>query len=200
MTPGGWNHSTKSTRPLVYHICGCLGNAKRQVIGIHVIAWWRHEMETFSALLAICAGNSPVPGEFRSQWRGTLMFSLICVWINGWVNNREAGDLRRYRAHYAVTVMTKFSEYSDIIIRTVTCGCWKMSNGKNWTKICRATSRYWSVIEHNWYVMATLDHNHYVYIDREIYTLHIHWSQLFKYTHTHINIYVCVCMCSYMFS
>ena len=34
------------------------------------------------------------------------MFSLICVWINSWVNNREAGDLRRYRAHYDVTVMS----------------------------------------------------------------------------------------------
>ena len=34
-----------------------------------------------------------------------FMFSLICVWINGWVNNREAGDLRRHRAHYDVTVM-----------------------------------------------------------------------------------------------
>ena len=32
-------------------------------------------------------------------------FSLICVWINGWVNNREAGDFRRYRAHYDVIVM-----------------------------------------------------------------------------------------------
>ena len=29
--------------------------------------WWRHQMETFSALLALCAGNSPVPGEFPSQ-------------------------------------------------------------------------------------------------------------------------------------
>ena len=33
------------------------------------------------------------------------MLSLICVWINGWINNREAGDLRRYRAHYDVIVM-----------------------------------------------------------------------------------------------
>ena len=33
------------------------------------------------------------------------MFSLICIWINGWVNNRKAGDLRRYRIHYDVTVM-----------------------------------------------------------------------------------------------
>ena len=64
-------------------------------------------METFSALLAICAGNSSVPvnSPQKGQWRGALMFSLICVWINGRVNNREAGDLRRYRAHYDVLVM-----------------------------------------------------------------------------------------------
>ena len=64
-------------------------------------------MEIFSALLAICAGNSPVTGEFphKGQWRGALMFSLICTSINGWVNNREAVDLRRHRAHYDVTVI-----------------------------------------------------------------------------------------------
>ena len=45
--------------------------------------------------------NSPNKG----QWRGALMFSLICAWINGWVNNREAGDLRCHRAHYDVIVM-----------------------------------------------------------------------------------------------
>ena len=74
----------------------------------HKISRWRHQMETFSALLTICAGNSPVPGEFpvhKCQWHGALMFSLICVWINSWVINREAGDLRRYRAHYGVIVM-----------------------------------------------------------------------------------------------
>ena len=42
---------------------------------------------------------------YKDQLRGALMFSLICVWINDWVNNREAGDLRRYRAHYDVIVM-----------------------------------------------------------------------------------------------
>ena len=41
----------------------------------------------------------------KGQWRGALMFSLICAWINGRVNNREAGDLRRHRAHYDVSVM-----------------------------------------------------------------------------------------------
>ena len=62
-------------------------------------------METFYALQAICAGNSPVNFPHKGQWRGDLMFSLICVWINGCVNNREDGDLRRYRAHYDVIVM-----------------------------------------------------------------------------------------------
>ena len=49
--------------------------------------------------------RSPVNYPHKGQWRGALMFSLICVWINSWVNNREAGNLRRYRAHYNVTVM-----------------------------------------------------------------------------------------------
>ena len=49
--------------------------------------------------------RSPVNSPHKGQWRGALMFSLICVWINGWVNNHEAGDLRRYRVHYDVTVM-----------------------------------------------------------------------------------------------
>ena len=53
-------------------------------------------------------GEFTGPGEFphKGQWSGALMISLICVWINGWVNNREAGDLRRYLAHYDVIVMT----------------------------------------------------------------------------------------------
>ena len=48
----------------------------------------------------------PVNSPHKGPLRGALMFSLICVWINGWVNNGDAGDLRRYRAHYDVTVMT----------------------------------------------------------------------------------------------
>ena len=45
--------------------------------------------------------NSPHKG----QWCGALIFSLICVSTNGWINNRDAGDLRRYRAHHDVKVM-----------------------------------------------------------------------------------------------
>ena len=44
-------------------------------------------------------------GNIFRQWRGSLMFSLICAWTNGWANNREAGDSRHRRAHYEVNVM-----------------------------------------------------------------------------------------------
>ena len=51
--------------------------------------------------------RSPVSSPHKGQWRGALMFTLICTRINGWVNNREAGDLRRHRAHYYVIVMSQ---------------------------------------------------------------------------------------------
>ena len=49
--------------------------------------------------------RSPVNFPHKGQWRGALMFSLIYVWINDWVNTREAGDLRRQHGHYDVIVM-----------------------------------------------------------------------------------------------
>ena len=85
------------------------------------LIWWRHQMEIFPALLALCSGRgiqrSPVNSQHKGQWHGTLMFSLICAWINGWVNNREAGDLRCHLVHYDVTVMGCY-------IRTKYHGIW----------------------------------------------------------------------------
>ena len=52
---------------------------------------------------------SPVNSPHKGQWRGALMFSLICARINDWVNNREAGDLRCHRGHYDVIVMNTCS-------------------------------------------------------------------------------------------
>ena len=47
--------------------------------------------------------RSPVNSPHKGQWRAALMFCLICARINGWINNREAGDLRRHHTHFEVT-------------------------------------------------------------------------------------------------
>ena len=102
-----------------------------QMVEINRQASQRHGQvdSTLSVLSTICADNwahddvikrkhfprywpfvqgihqSPVNSQHKGQWRRALMFSLICVWINGWVNKREAGDWRCYCAHYDVIVM-----------------------------------------------------------------------------------------------
>ena len=69
--------------------------------------WWRHQMETFSTLLAFCAGNSPVTGEFPAQRPVTRSFGVffdLCP--NKWLGKQwDAGDLRRHPAYYDVFVM-----------------------------------------------------------------------------------------------
>ena len=65
-------------------------------------------MKTFSALLALCADNAPVPGEFPAQKPVTRSFDVFFdmgLEKNGCGSNRGAGDLRRYRAHYDVTLI-----------------------------------------------------------------------------------------------
>ena len=64
---------------------------------------WKH----FSRYWPIAQGiqRSPVNSPHKGQWRGALMLSLICASTNDWANNRDAGDLRRHRAHYDATVM-----------------------------------------------------------------------------------------------
>ena len=66
-----------------------------------------------SALLALCAGNSPSPvnSPHKGQRRAALTFSLICARRYGWVNNREAGDLRRHRAHYNAIVIAFYRQF-----------------------------------------------------------------------------------------
>ena len=67
--------------------------------------------------------RSPVNSPHKGQWRGALMFSLICVWIKGCENNLEVGDLRRYCAHYDVIVILieiiKQSSLSNIVVNSV---------------------------------------------------------------------------------
>ena len=71
------------------------------------ISWWRRKWKYFLRYWPFVRGihQSPVKSPHKGQWRGALMFSLIYTWMDGWVNDREAGDLRRHRAHYDVTVM-----------------------------------------------------------------------------------------------
>ena len=89
-----------------------------------VIIW------SISALLAVCAGNSPVTAEFPTQMPVTRRFDVFIdlPWISGCANNREAGDLSRHRAHYAVIVMTReilslFSRLVMIVTITFTHTC-----------------------------------------------------------------------------
>ena len=73
--------------------------------------------------------RSPVNPPQNGQWRGALMFSVTCAWINGWVNNCEAGDLRRHRAHYDVIVMLQvYFTGTGAIIRLFQCQWRNMSN------------------------------------------------------------------------
>ena len=67
---------------------------------------WKHFPRNWPFVREI--HRSPVNFPHKGQWRGALMFSLIYVWINDWVNNREAGDLRRQHGHYDVIVMQNY--------------------------------------------------------------------------------------------
>ena len=64
---------------------------------------WKHFPRCWPFVRGI--HRSPVNFPHKGKWRGALMFPLIFVWISGLVNNGEAGDLRRHRAHYDVIIM-----------------------------------------------------------------------------------------------
>ena len=63
--------------------------------------WWRHQLGTFTMLLALCARNSPVNNKFPSQWPVMQSFDSFsfCTWTNGWVNKCDAGDLKYHHNH-----------------------------------------------------------------------------------------------------
>ena len=85
---------------------------------------------TFSSLPRVSDPNmhhgtcdAPMNSPHTVQWRGALMFSFICAWINGWVNNHEAGDLGRYRAHYDVIVMRMYAPASVCLLLSASTTC-----------------------------------------------------------------------------
>ena len=87
--------------------------------------------------------QSPVNSPHKCQWRRALMFSLICVWINGWVKNRKAGDLRRYRTHYDVIVMGNLTLTCSMMtscLRNTFCitgPLWGESSGHVWIPLTK---------------------------------------------------------------
>ena len=75
---------------------------------------WKHYPRNWQFVRGI--HRSPVNSPRKGQWGGALMFSLICAGMNAWVNNREAGDLKRHRANYDVTVcpISRKAQAADI--------------------------------------------------------------------------------------
>ena len=97
-------------------------------------AWWHHQMETFSALLAIWAGNSPVPGEFLAQRPVTRSFDVffdLCLdkrlskqswgwWFEtpSWSLWRQCNDVWTIwdQLIYLANVFAMFPSYSNIVL------------------------------------------------------------------------------------
>ena len=91
-------------------LTACFGQRQRKYPDVNAektnhddVIKWKHFPRYWPFVRGI--HRSPVNSPHKGQWRGALIFSLICAWINSWVNKREAGDLRRYHAHYDVSVM-----------------------------------------------------------------------------------------------
>ena len=87
---------------------------------------WAHDWNLLKILLFLISNfypNDLIRTQFctchgKGQWRGALMFSLICAWTKGFANNQDTSDLRCHRAHYDVTVICM-----DVMQR-MTCGLW----------------------------------------------------------------------------
>ena len=93
---------------------------KHIIISHDGVIKWKHFPRYCPSVRGI--HRSPANSSHKDQWRGALMFSLICAWIHGWVNNREAGDLGRHRAHYDV-ILTHWGRVTHICVsKLITIG------------------------------------------------------------------------------
>ena len=118
-------------KDIVANICGLEGRFHQQQKKCHDdVIKWKHFPHYWPFVRGI--HRSPVHTPHKGQWRGALIFSLICAQLNVWVNNREAGDLRRYRTHYDVNVRAVGNLYHYIrytfwiymqMYNTATRGC-----------------------------------------------------------------------------
>ena len=83
----------------------------------YVISWWRYQMETFSASLALCAGNSPVTGELPSQRPVTRSFG---VFFDLRLNTRLSKHSRRW---WFETPLWSLWRHCNVIVRRVLWHC-----------------------------------------------------------------------------
>ena len=120
-----WNFQLTDILILFTFIVPCLFWSKKMDYGIvylHLsclffrshddVIKWKHFPRYWPFVQGI--HRSPVNSLHKGQWCGALIFSLICTWINSWVNNREAGDLSRHCDHYDVTVTTSHGHCNTI--------------------------------------------------------------------------------------
>ena len=127
--------------------------------------------------------RSPMNSPHKGQWGGALMFHLICAWTNGWINNCDAGDLRRHRSHYDVTLMD-----TESIIRTQVS---VLSDGLVWT--LKPLGTQWCVLSSVATDALVLKHqtisNHsaeWIFIELDWFhvdVLHLLWTVLKNRTH-----------------
>ena len=137
------------------------------IIKIHdEVIEWKHFPRYWPFVRGI--HQSPVNSPHKGQWRGTLMLFLICAWINGWVNNREAGDLRHHHAHHDVIVMhiqfvlldwlpmswaTRYIPYSGVNFLIKVFKCTLVSNEVWWPSrmiSCYISTVTWSSTRPQW--------------------------------------------------
>ena len=104
-TTGGFtSQRVSNTESISVSLCHHVNIWHHACQGFHDdVIKWKHFPRYWPFVRGI--HRSPVNSPHKGQWRGALMFTLICARTNGWVNNREAGDLRHYRPHYDAIVM-----------------------------------------------------------------------------------------------
>ena len=110
---------------------------------------WKHILRNWPFVREI--HRSPVNFPHKGQWRGALIFSLIYAWINDWVNNHEAGDLRRQHGHYDVIVMQLLPVGKGVTVSgsALFCACWTWTLEHN---MCFPQQTCWPAPKCNLYV------------------------------------------------
>ena len=103
------------------HRCLCYSCRITEVPNHDDVIKWKHFPRYWPFVRGI--HRWPMNSPQKGQWCEALMLSLISAWINGWVNNREAGDLRRHCVYYDVIVMDLEIPAAILMICSWPLGC-----------------------------------------------------------------------------